>query len=76
MLTPSKKAILMQRLVAKARRRLDILAKAEGAADDLYAFMLKCQEEGLPYNEIGECVGLSRIRVAQVLREQRERAGV
>lgn len=39
-----------------------------------FAFMLKAFNGGLTYDEIAEITGLSKIRVSQVLAEQREKA--
>lgn len=60
---------------AQLRRKVEAREAAEAvldnAMDDLYEAMLEAFDGGASYRQIAEVVGLSRIRVGQVLRLQR-----
>lgn len=59
----------------KVKAREEAEAAAEAAQEDLYNAMLEVfVREGVSYRQIADAVGLSRIRVGQVLRIQREKA--
>jgi alkylated DNA nucleotide flippase Atl1 len=63
-----------QELLEKVKAREAAEAAAEQAQEDLYAAMHEVfVREGVSYRQIADAVGLSRIRVGQVLRIQREK---
>jgi hypothetical protein len=67
--------IWQDRLREKVAAREAAQADAEAAQEALYAAMLEVFVAGeASYRQIAEAVGLSRIRVGQVLRLQREKA--
>lgn len=63
----------LQEMVA---RREQAQGHAEDAQDGLYAAMLAAYEAGASYRQIAAATGLSRIRVGQVLKLQRQRTEV
>lgn len=69
--TPARKA----KAVEKLSELVDARDKAEKLADRarhrMYRGVLKSFDAGLTYAEIAEITGLSKIRVSQVLAEQR-----
>lgn len=70
MTEPTSPAGQLQRL---ATQREGLRDAAEEAQVKLYAAMLDAYDQGLTYQEIAGAVGLSRIRVCQVLKEERAR---
>lgn len=63
--------------LVEIRRQRDAQAHAaEAAQGDLYAAIIEAADSGeLTYDEIAEAVGLTRIRVGQVLRKYRAEQG-
>lgn len=61
-------------LAKKVAKRAKAKAAADAALDDLYSAMLATFESGAgSYRQIAAATGLSRERVAQVLRDQRRK---
>lgn len=72
MTTRKEKAIERLSLAAESRNQAE--ARAAKRRAKLFRLMHREQSAGnLTYREISEIVGLSEIRVAQILREERER---
>lgn len=67
----SRRDVAIDRLTAIAEDRTAKLAAERKATARMYAGMLKAHTAGLTYDEIATITGLSRIRVSQVLSEQR-----
>lgn len=70
----SKKAKQIERLTAAAEARSTAERRAEIKRRKLFRAMLTAHESGeLSYRDIHEITGLSEIRVAQILRAEREK---
>lgn len=71
--TRKAKAVTGLTGMAEKSHKADKLAKT--AKHKMFAGMLRAYNAGLTYDEIAEITKLSKIRVSQVLAEQRELAG-
>lgn len=71
---PSKKQKAIERLTLATEAREAAEERAKKRRAKLFRLMSKEQAAGnLTYREISEITGLSEIRVAQILREERDR---
>lgn len=68
---PKKKEKVIATLTSRVTDWDDAEEKATEARHRGYATMLKAYNAGLTYDEIADITGLSKIRVSQVLAEQR-----
>lgn len=68
---PRRRETAIVKLTELAERSDKSAATAEKDRHRKFAGMLKAYNAGLTYDEISEITGLSKIRVSQVLAEQR-----
>lgn len=69
--TEARRSTAVEKLTAMAEKNEQSAEAARRDLHRMYAGMLKAFDSGLTYDEISEIVGLSKIRVSQVLAEQR-----
>ena len=66
-----RKEVAVEKLTALSDGRKQAEEVAERKRHTMFAGMLKAYDAGMTYEEIAEVTGLSKIRVSQVLSEQR-----
>lgn len=69
----SRREIAEEKLGELADIRIDLEERAERARHRMYAGMLRAHKAGMTYDDIAGVTGLSKIRVSQVLAEQRDK---
>lgn len=70
--TPKRKATAAASLAAITAENRKDEAKAKRSRNKKFAQMLKAANAGVTYREIAQISGLSEIRVAQILRAERD----
>lgn len=67
-----KRDIAREKLTQVTTERHNAERRAESLRRKQFRYILKSHEAGLTYREIAEVVGLTEIRIAQILRAERE----
>ena len=67
-----RRAKAMEKLEAVTEARIEAEQKADALRHKQFRYILKAHQNGLTYRECAEITGLTEIRIAQILRAERE----